>query len=581
VGGFSTVSVRGASSGQVLVLLDNVPLNQALGGAVNIGDIPLSNVERIEVYRGHAPVRFNTAPIGGVVNIVTRGTSAEPVIMSQHSMGSFGTHAQDVYATARINRWDHAVNAGLQGSTGNFNYADDNATPFNATDDTHTVRENNAYRAVNLSWKGARDGGPSERLRASADWFNKSEGVPGLGTSQSRTAGLSTQRAMTTLRWERDNYLFGATTLAAEIQYSQLRQSFYDPFDEIGTGNQDNSNDTRRTGLVLELTGAPRPNHFLTFNTQWSRETFSPHDALAAIPLGRNSRRTTLTTALEDQISLFNDRLLLIPSARMESFDSDFTDTPFTAGANTSVSDTLTSAYLGARYRLNRAVTLRANGGNYHRTPSLYELFGDRGFVIGNADLKPEKGENYDFGFILDLNQSINRNGIFELSAFVSEVENLITFIQNSQRTAVAMNVSRAEINGVEAALQLQAGPRWLFSSNYTYQETEDDGDVPFWRGNQLPGRHENQFNFTVKNTFGAGHAWFFELARDNGNFLDAANLKPVPARNIQNLGLTWNAQWGKITFEVKNFGDEQVSDVVGFPLPGRSFNVTINMQHK
>src|SRR5258708_703560 len=52
LGAFSTVSLRGTAAGQVTVYLDGVPLTSAAHGEVNLADLPITAVERIEVYRG-------------------------------------------------------------------------------------------------------------------------------------------------------------------------------------------------------------------------------------------------------------------------------------------------------------------------------------------------------------------------------------------------------------------------------------------------------------------------------------------------------------------------------------------------
>ena len=71
-GQYTTVRMRGSTSAQVNVYVDGVMQNFGNDAAVDISLIPVSQVARIEVYRGYVPVRFSGAPIGGVINIVTR-----------------------------------------------------------------------------------------------------------------------------------------------------------------------------------------------------------------------------------------------------------------------------------------------------------------------------------------------------------------------------------------------------------------------------------------------------------------------------------------------------------------------------
>src|SRR4030095_16512034 len=66
LGDFSTVSVRGFSPGQVQIYLDGVPLSRADNEVVNLGDLPLDALERIDLYRGVPPLAFAPAGPGGV-----------------------------------------------------------------------------------------------------------------------------------------------------------------------------------------------------------------------------------------------------------------------------------------------------------------------------------------------------------------------------------------------------------------------------------------------------------------------------------------------------------------------------------
>ncbi|HMB30873.1 MAG TPA: TonB-dependent receptor plug domain-containing protein, partial [Desulfohalobiaceae bacterium] len=71
LGSFSSVSLRGSSSDQVMVFLDGVLLNDASGGGVDLSNISLSDVESIEIYRGITPANFGRSSIGGAINIRT------------------------------------------------------------------------------------------------------------------------------------------------------------------------------------------------------------------------------------------------------------------------------------------------------------------------------------------------------------------------------------------------------------------------------------------------------------------------------------------------------------------------------
>lgn len=68
-----TVLTRGFSSQtQVLVLVDDQPLNDANAGTVNWSDIPMEDVQRIEVVKGSASNLYGSQAMGGVINIITK-----------------------------------------------------------------------------------------------------------------------------------------------------------------------------------------------------------------------------------------------------------------------------------------------------------------------------------------------------------------------------------------------------------------------------------------------------------------------------------------------------------------------------
>ena len=79
-GGFGqlkTLSIRGSSNDQVVILLDGIRISSPIGGGVDLSTIPIDYVERFEIIRGGATALAGSDAIGGVVNIITKPTSEE------------------------------------------------------------------------------------------------------------------------------------------------------------------------------------------------------------------------------------------------------------------------------------------------------------------------------------------------------------------------------------------------------------------------------------------------------------------------------------------------------------------------
>jgi vitamin B12 transporter len=65
----SKVAIRG-NSGGTLILINGVPLN--IRGTYDLNDIPVENVERVEIVRGGGSVLYGSEATGGVINIITK-----------------------------------------------------------------------------------------------------------------------------------------------------------------------------------------------------------------------------------------------------------------------------------------------------------------------------------------------------------------------------------------------------------------------------------------------------------------------------------------------------------------------------
>ncbi|HID93300.1 MAG TPA: TonB-dependent receptor [bacterium (Candidatus Stahlbacteria)] len=90
LGGASSINVRGASSSQVLVLMDGRPLNWISLGACDLSEIGLTNIKRIEIVKGPISSLYGANALGGVVNIIT-ADAEELHVGGSLSYGSYNT----------------------------------------------------------------------------------------------------------------------------------------------------------------------------------------------------------------------------------------------------------------------------------------------------------------------------------------------------------------------------------------------------------------------------------------------------------------------------------------------------------
>ena len=72
IGKITSLFLRGTNSNQVLVLVDGVRVASATSGMAALQDLPVDQIERIEIVRGPRSSLYGSEAIGGVIQIFTR-----------------------------------------------------------------------------------------------------------------------------------------------------------------------------------------------------------------------------------------------------------------------------------------------------------------------------------------------------------------------------------------------------------------------------------------------------------------------------------------------------------------------------
>ena len=111
--------VRGATSAETLVLMDGVRVNSATMGGFDFSSVPLNQVERVEFIRGARATVYGADAIGGVVNIITRGTQGDRKTTLNGSAGSKGYRNTNAATSFDINDEQHLkLSAGYESEDG-------------------------------------------------------------------------------------------------------------------------------------------------------------------------------------------------------------------------------------------------------------------------------------------------------------------------------------------------------------------------------------------------------------------------------------------------------------------------------
>lgn len=614
LGSFSSMSVRGAAPGHTAVLVDGVPLSRLASATVDLSRFALTSFSALTLYRGGAPAELGGGALGGALNLETRvgPAPAGQRLSVAAGAGSFGArhaHARWLGGHARDG---YHLSLGYAGATGDFPYFNDNGTNLDPGDDTFVTRQNNGHDRVDaVARYRARRGDLT--VEGGGRWSLSRQGIPGSASVQSQRTSLDTMSQLLDVRATRQRLLGSPRLMGRASAFLDLsRQHYQDLADEIGVGAQDRRYTTVAAGATGRVTADAGPGHVLSAGLEAQLDVFRERDALASAENDRGGHglRTGLGLTLADEWAMgAEERVIVRPAVRLDWLrtvpivdrNTPLADDDALAPRN----DLFIGPRLAARVRLAPGLAAKASAGRYFRAPTVMELFGDRGFVVGNPALRAETGTSADAGLVL---APAHRVGALdrihaEAAAFALWPRDTIAFITTSGLASVARNLGNASIRGVEAGASFRLARSFTVSGNYTFLMTRQDSPLLSYDGKPLPNRPRHQLHGRVDATRELGGrrlALWGDVAVTTGNVLDAAGLSQVPARQLVGAGIKVEVVPGLLLgFEGKNLLDQRVEHIVldppprpdltrvpravadffGYPLPGRAFYLTAEWQ--
>ncbi len=392
LGQFSSVSIRGSSAQQLAVFLDGVPLSGSIGEAFDLSGMSLDVLRQAAVYRGYTPVPFVLAGLGGVVSLSSvsaMGDSAHAALAG----GSYASVAGDGHVSVGNETTRLRLGASAARSNGRFSFYDNNGTPDVTTDDHTATRINDDYRRVTVHGV-LRSELFGVHLSLVELVFVKDQGIPGPASAQAAHVRLGTEVYTTILSARRQ---FGNVATAIAFGVGVEIRHFSDPDGEVGARSDQHT--TNLDLYVSPTVSAPVWSHAqLQVSGSLRREHTHVDQAMAELtPTGDlrsgDAGRTRDSYGGGAELVQHAGPVRLTGGARLDGIRSDFAVGANAGELNDQGRNTRTTAFtprVPERYgRIIDALQLRGSFGRYVRVPTLNELFGDRGFVLGNEGLKP------------------------------------------------------------------------------------------------------------------------------------------------------------------------------------------------
>jgi iron complex outermembrane receptor protein len=604
LGAQAVPSLRGSSGAQVQLLIDGLPLADAQSGAVDLSLLPLERYESAEIHRGLVPVGFGGIGAAGAVNLQSRERTSG--FETRLFAGSFGDRGGRVSlggasggggaSMGDASRGGPSASSGRRGLLlihgrridNDFTYRDHNQTFQTTTDDTVRRRANADFEEWGVYGLGELAGGAG-RVRTALGWFRRLGGRPGPLGFPSPDARIRLDRLD-----GRITLANAGGTLVADAAASRREEWLFDEAGQVGWDPPGNTQAVSEDvvgrlswnpGWRLEEIAGWLPAGDLDLlaggdgRLEWYRETFRSEER----PL---RRRRTVSTFAGATLELAALRLALNPSWRWQRFEDDFPPVPPLPWlpeeeAVEHVQDAVSPA-LGVSWEaVPRALFLEVHWHETVRQPNWVELFGQPGGLEGNRELVPETIRGRDVSVKLanrDLGATLRVTG------FIQRTDRTIIWRRTSLATSRAENVGSTHTAGVELETVVRRGPLSL-SGAATWQKARDRGADPVYYDKALP--YLSDWDVFATAAWRAGR-WTPSagVVFQSPNYRDRYNqeVHRAPQRMLLNLSLAhaWSDGLAGIghetvlTCELLNVTDNDVYDVEGYPLPGRSVRLSL-----
>ncbi len=532
----TSVFLRGTDSSHTLVLIDGLRINSATLGTAGFENLPIDQIERIEVVRGPRSSLYGSEAIGGVIQIFTRKGAARGLTPAfSAGLGSHGLYK---------------VNAGVSGGQDGF-------------------------------WFNA------DASRLATDGFNACKGPDPVGF-----AGCGT------LETDRDGYVNNAGNLrlgyrfagGTEVEGHLLHSEGRNSFDQI---EFDTFSETFRNFATFvqqtaggKLKYAPTADWLMTVQAGRSLSGLTSYNTATDASRFDTER---VTTTWQNDFTLAPNQLLTvgldyyhdqITSTEVYSEQDRHNTAPFAQFQGSAFGHDLTLGYrhdensqfggwntgnVSWGYTFNDFLRVTAGWGRAFKAPTFNDLYFPR---YGDPNLKPEDSESWEVG----------ANGKWQgvrwsLHGYHTEIDNLIVPTQVASGVFRAVNIGASRILGLESTV----GTRILDCDiNVTYTLLD-----PRSRGAEnpdrlLPRRAPQMFRLDIDRTLGDWSTGLTVYA-EGRRFDDVENRNRLGGYLTLDLRAGWHVHkhW-QLEARVSNLLDKDYETARLYNQDGRNFFIAL-----
>lgn len=621
VGSDMQLMLDGFSGKHVKVFIDGVP-QEGVGSSFGLNNIPVNFADRIEVYKGVVPVGFGTDAIGGVINIVTNKKRRRWFLDASYSYGSFNTHKSNVnFGQTFKNGFTYEINAFQNYSDNDYHIEapveDFETGRIDRDKKVRVKRFNDTYHNEAVVGKvGVVDKKWADRLMLGFTYSNMYQDTQ-TGVRQDIVYGQKHRKGhslMPSLEYYKRNLLAKGLDVALTVNYNKNlttnvdtasykynwygdRKLLNSPGEQSYQHSRADNNNWNGTFTANYRLGKM---HMLTFNHVLN--TFSRSNTSL---LAKEEQSDAIAKETRKNISGVSYRLMPSETWNLSVFGkyyNQFVAGPVATDANQNdyvrTTRSVSSIGYGAAgtYFILPGLQAKLSYEKAYRLPTIEEMFGNEDLEMGDIGIRPENSDNVNLN--LSYNRTFGRHSVYVEGGLVYRntkdyIQRNITDLSGGKSAATYINYGKVLTKGYNISARYGFGKWVSVGGNFTQMDVRDnmktsisgsaeniaykermpnlpyifaDSDVTFyWRdlgrkGNALTVSYDNQYlhSFTYYSS---------KIGSNKGDYV-------VPSQFSHNLSLSYSLRDGRynLSFECRNFTDEQLYDNFSLQKAGRAF---------
>ncbi len=489
------IQIRGLDQSRALILIDGVPYYETVYGKLDLNQIPVDNVAKIEVTKGDASVLYGPNTLAGVVNIITKKPTDKPTAEALIEVGEYATSKVSLTHGMKAGIFNYWLNYAHQES-GGWRMSDDfdpklgtitrrPGTPTEEILEDGGFRNNSDFKTDSFWAKVGMEPSGDAEYYLNFHYIAKEKGVPpstvGENVFTSRPAFSGFVRIPRYDDWGID--LSGQQKISSELVL-KAKLFYHNHVDDYASY----SDATYREKIAVSrykdyliggsMTADYRPIQWdiVRLGLQYRGDSHEERDD-SYLPFAEDFSYTG-SVSVENEFNKIKNLAIVAGISydwfRVTDAERNITDKntgDFLNQVNLNKPDTLDeiNPMLGATYILSDSTRLFGSVARKVRFPTLSQLYSTKS---GNTELTAEKSVNYTLG----ISQVFGSLVSGELAVFYYDVSDFIS--RDAPGTeGIYRNYAKISLAGFELSSAINPMQDLLLRIGYTYTNGRDRSD--------------------------------------------------------------------------------------------------------